>query len=159
MTTLYVQEGASYREARAEDVIACAQGLISKRYRAGSPVIDSPARTREYLKLQLGALDHEVFGCLYLDPRHRLIAFEILFRGTVDGASVHPREVVKQALAHNAAALILVHNHPSGQSTPSAADELITRRLRDSLQLVDVRVVDHLIVAAEMYSFAESGLL
>jgi len=131
MTTLYVREACGYREASAEDVISCAQGLIARRYRSGSPVIDAPERTREFLKVHLGGLDHEVFGCLYLDNRHRLIVAVDLFRGTIDGASVHPREVVKGAITHGAAACILFHNHPTGISLPSQADELITRRLKD----------------------------
>ncbi len=103
---------------------------------------------------------HELFCCLHLDNRHRLIAFEELFRGTIDGASVHPREVVKQALARNAAAMILAHNHPSGVAEPSRADELITRRLREALALVDIPVLDHLIVAGNScVSLAERGLL
>ena len=101
-----------------------------------------------------------MFACLFLDNRHRLIRFEELFRGTIDGASVHPREVVRQALAHNAAALILAHNHPSGVAEPSGADRQITRRLVDALALVDVRVLDHLVVGrGEAFSFAEQGLL
>jgi DNA repair protein RadC len=124
------------------------------------PVLDSPAATRDFLIARLRDSPHEVFGCLHLDNRHRLIAFDELFRGTIDGASVHPREVVKQALARNAAALILAHNHPSGVAEPSQADELITRRLRDALALVDIRVLDHLIVAdTGCLSFAERGLL
>ena len=104
--------------------------------------------------------DHEVFCCLYLDSRHRLMCFEELFRGTIDGASVHPREVVKQALARNATAVILAHNHPSGVAEPSQADELITARLRDALALVDIRVLDHFIVGeGQPYSFAEHGLV
>jgi DNA repair protein RadC len=103
---------------------------------------------------------HELFCCLHLDNRHRLIAFDELFRGTIDGASVHPREVVKQALARNAAAVILAHNHPSGVAEPSQADELVTRRLREALQLVDIRVLDHMIVADNgCLSFAERGLI
>jgi DNA repair protein RadC len=94
-----------------------------------------------------------------LDGRHRLLAVENLFRGTISSSSVHPREVVKSALAHNAAAVVLFHNHPSGLTEPSAADELITRRLREALALIDVRVLDHLIVAESVYSFAEHGLL
>jgi DNA repair protein RadC len=111
------------------------------------------------LRIHLGGCDHEIFGVLHLDYRHRLIAREDLFRGTVDGASVHPREVVKAALAHNAAGVILFHNHPSGIAEPSQADELITRRLIDALALVDIRVLDHLIVTERVYSFAEHGLL
>ena len=100
------------------------------------------------------------FWCLYLDSRHRLIRFEELFRGTIDGATVHPREVLRQALAHNAAAVILAHNHPSGVAEPSQADEMITRRLKEALALVDIRVLDHLVIAgAEAVSLAEKGLM
>lgn len=120
----------------------------------------NPADTRNYLSAQLRGRDHEVFACLFLDTRHRVIAFEEVFRGTIDGASVHPREIVKLALAHSAAAVILAHNHPSGISEPSQADIHLTRRLRDALMLVDVRVLDHLIVGDGMpMSFAEQGLL
>ena len=159
MTTLYVREQDGFREASAGDVIASAQGLIARRYRSGSPALTSPQRTREYLNLHLGALDYEVFGCLYLDNRSRLIAIEDLFRGTIDGASVHPREVVKSAIHHGAAGCIAFHNHPSGVSQPSQADEVITRRLRDVLSLVDVRLLDHLIVGESVFSFAEAGYL
>ena len=120
----------------------------------------NPRATREFLRMRLRDLPYEVFGCVYLDSRHRVIAFEELFRGTIDGASVHPREVVRQALARNAAAVILVHNHPSGLAEPSQADELITRRLKEALGLVDIRVLDHLVVGdAVCESFAERGLL
>jgi len=159
MATLYVREEAGYREASAEDVLAHAQGLIAQRFRTGSPVLTSPARTREFLQLKLGARDYEMFCMLALDNRHRLIEFVELFRGTVDGASVHPREVVKEALRLNAAAVILVHNHPSGVAAPSQADELITQRLKEALALVDVRVLDHLVVGETIHSFAEAGLL
>jgi len=127
--------------------------------RAG-PLLDSPAATHRYLIARLRDRPHELFCCLHLDNRHRLIAFDELFRGTIDGASVHPREVVKQALARNAAAVILVHNHPSGVAEPSQADELITRRLSAALALVDIRVLDHCIVADNAcLSFAERGLI
>jgi DNA repair protein RadC len=120
----------------------------------------NPRATREFLRSKLRDLPHEVFCCVYLDNRHRVIAFEELFRGTIDGASVHPREVVKQALARNAAAVILVHNHPSGLAEPSQADELITRRLKEALSLVDIRVLDHVVVGDGVCeSFAERGLL
>ncbi len=102
---------------------------MAPRVRAGTPVLDSPSTTREFLRLRLGVLDHEVFSILCLDSRHRLIGYVELFRGTIDGASVHPREVVKEALARNAAALICCHGHPSGDPTPSRADELVTLRL------------------------------
>jgi len=125
-----------------------------------APSLINPRATREFLIARLRDLPYEVFCCLHLDNRHRLIAFEELFRGTIDGASVHPREVVKQALARNAAAVILAHNHPSGVAEPSQADELITQRLKQSLALVDIRVLDHLVVGdCACISFAERGLL
>jgi DNA repair protein RadC len=157
--TLFVRDGDSYREASAQDVIQRASALIAQRFRAGAPVIDSPARTREFLQHQIGGLEHEVFGALMLDNRHRLIRCQILFRGTIDGASVYPREVVREVLNANAAALVLFHNHPSGISMPSQADEMVTRRLREALQLIEVRVLDHVIVGESIYSFAENGLL
>jgi DNA repair protein RadC len=127
--------------------------------RAG-PAMNAPAATRQFLTAQLRDRPYEVFCCLHLDNRHRLIHFEEVFRGTIDGASVHPREVVRQALQYNAAALIFAHNHPSGVAEASQADELITRRLRDALALVDIRVLDHLIVGDNhCLSFAERGLL
>ena len=123
-------------------------------------LLANPEATRHYLITTLGDLPHEVFCCLFLDTRHRLICFEELFRGTIDGASVHPREVVRRALQHNAAALILAHNHPSGVAEPSQADQRITRRLKQALQLVDIRILDHLVVGERtVMSFAEHGLL
>jgi len=124
------------------------------------PALSSPEAVRRFLRARLRDLPHEVFCCLYLDNRNRVIGFEELFRGTIDGASVHPREVVKHALARNAAALILAHNHPSGIAEPSQADEVITRRLKSALALVDIRVHDHLVVGdSACVSFAERGLL
>lgn len=122
--------------------------------------LTSPAVTREFLQAKLRDLPHELFCCMLLDNRNRVIAFEELFRGTIDGASVHPREVVKLALQRNAAAVILAHNHPSGVAEPSQADEMITRRLRDALGLVDIRVLDHFVIGeGECVSFAERGLI
>lgn len=124
------------------------------------PLLDAPARTTEFLIAQLRDRPYEVFCCLHLDSRHRLIGFDELFRGTIDGASVHPREVVRQAMERNAAAVIFAHNHPSGVAEASQADELITRRLREALALMDIRVLDHLIVGdGACLSFAERGLL
>jgi len=124
------------------------------------PALSTPDATRNFLTAQLRDRPYEVFCCLYLDNRHRLIAFEELFRGTIDRAGVHPREVLRQTLVHNAAALILAHNHPSGVLEPSQADELITRRLKEALALVDVRVLDHFIIGdGHCYSFSEAGLL
>jgi DNA repair protein RadC len=120
----------------------------------------SPKATRDYLSSELRDLEHEVFCCLYLDKRHRLIQFQRLFHGTIDGASVHPREIVKLALQRNAAAVIIAHNHPSGVAEPSQADELITQRVKEALALVDIRLLDHIIVGdGTCVSFAESGLL
>jgi DNA repair protein RadC len=122
--------------------------------------LSSPRDSAAFLKAQLAHKPYEVFACLFLDNRHRVLAFEELFRGTLDGASVHPREVVRAALKHNAAAVILAHNHPSGVAEPSAADRNITRQLRDALQLVGVRVLDHLVVGAgEPTSMAARGLI
>lgn len=123
-------------------------------------VLNSPARVRDFLKLNLGHLPHEVFMALFLDAQNRLIAAEELFRGTLTQTSVYPREVVKRSLHHNAAAVVFAHNHPSGVAEPSQADELLTRALTQALQLVDVRVLDHLIVGnGAVLSFAERGLL
>ena len=130
-----------------------------ERLHAG-PSLTSPRAAREFLIARLRDRDHEVFCCLYLDSRHRLICFEELFRGTIDGASVHPREVVKQALRRNATSVILAHNHPSGVAEPSQADEIITTRLRDALALVDIRMLDHLIVGdGACTSLAERGIV
>ncbi len=130
-----------------------------ERLRHG-PSLTSPRAARDFLVARLRDRDQEVFCCLFLDSRHRLIAFEELFDGTIDGASVHPREVVKQALRRNASAVILAHNHPSGVAEPSQADEIITVRLRDALALVDIRVLDHLIVGdGTCSSLAERGVL
>ncbi len=123
-------------------------------------VLNSPDKVRQYLQLQLARREHEVFAVLYLDAQNRLLKCEELFRGTLTQTSVHPREVVKHALRHNAAAVILAHNHPSGVAEPSRADELLTKALKDALALVDVRVLDHLIVAGNAtVSFAERGLI
>ena len=123
-------------------------------------VLSNPSQTRDYLRLRLGRCECEFFGALYLDNRHRVIACEELFRGTIDGASVHPREVVKDALKHNAAAIIFYHNHPSGICEPSQADRMITERLKDALAIVDIRVLDHYVVSQDdSVSFAERGLL
>ena len=123
-------------------------------------VISDPDASRMFLQLRLGAYQREVFACLFLDSQHRLISYEELFFGTIDGASVYPREVVSRALLLNAAAVILAHNHPSGISEPSEADRRITDRLRSALLLIDVRVLDHLVIGdGEVTSFAERGLI
>ncbi|TXK60791.1 RadC family protein [Alkalisalibacterium limincola] len=123
---------------------------LGNRHLAGAlergEALTDPARAGEYFARRLRGLPHEVFACLFLDTRHRALAFEELFRGTIDGAEVHPREVVRRCLAHNAAAVIIGHNHPSGVSEPSAADRAVTARLREALALVDVRLLDHFVV-------------
>ena len=121
--------------------------------------LTSPEETRQFLSSQLRDYPHEVFAVLFLDQRHRVICFEEMFRGTIDGASVYPREVVKKSLEFNAAAVIFAHNHPSGVAEPSQSDERITKRLKEALALVDIRVLDHFVVGDEVVSFAERGLL
>ena len=148
-----------YRPARIEEILDAARRALSTRVKRGTS-LTSPKLVRDFLTVQLGALEHEVFCVAYLDNRHRLIEFVELFRGTIDGATVHPREVVKQALQLNAAAVIFAHPHPSGIAEPSHADELITHRLREALALVEIRVLDHLIVAGgDIVSLAEKGLI
>lgn len=123
-------------------------------------VLNSTADTRDFLQAHLRDRGEEYFCCLFLDNRHRVLAFEELFRGTLNGASVYPREVLRRALALNAGAVVLVHNHPSGVAEPSRADEVLTRRLKEGLAQVDVRLLDHLVVGdGEMASFADRGLL
>jgi DNA repair protein RadC len=123
-------------------------------------ILVSPADTRRYLLARLRDYPHEVFACLFLDNRHRVIEFSEMFRGTIDGTSVHPREVVKQALARNAAAVIFAHNHPSGVAEPSSSDYRLTQRLKDALALVEIRVLDHVVVGdGYTVSLAERGQL
>ncbi len=137
--------------------------LAQRYFEQSLPVghaIRSPADTERYLSAKLRDLPHELFCCLFLDNRHRVLAFEALFRGTIDGTSVYPREVVKQALAVNAAAVILAHNHPSGVAEPSQADERITRRLKSALELVDIRLLDHFVIGdGQCTSLASRGLV
>jgi DNA repair protein RadC len=148
-----------YRPALAEEVLSQARRVLSQRVRRGA-TMSSPQAVKDHLRLEIGVLEHEVFCELFLDAQHRIIALKQMFRGTVTQTSVYPREVVKEALALNAAAVILAHNHPSGAAEPSRADEFLTQTLKTALALVDVRVLDHLVVAgADVRSFAELGLL
>ncbi len=147
------------RYATLQAAVELTRRQLREALRAG-PALAAPEATRGFLLAELGQRPYEVFSCLYLDSRHRLIAFEELFRGTIDRAGVHPREVLRQTLAHNAAAVIFAHNHPSGVLEPSGADELITRRLAEALGLIDVRVLDHFIIGdGRCFSFCEHGLL
>lgn len=138
-------------------VVEMARRHLFEELERGEGLTD-PGQSTRYLQARLRDLPHEVFACLFLDNRHRVIAFEELFRGTINGASVHPREVVKRALSLNAAAVILAHNHPSGVSEPSQADRDLTRRLQQALELVEVRVLDHIVIGdGEPVAFAERG--
>ena len=169
MNKINSEDKAEYKSDReAEDIIKfegtkdqlvnAAIDILNKRIIRGDS-LTSPNDSRNYLKLKLSSYEHEVFGCLWLDNRNRVIEFSEMFRGTIDGASVYPREVIKEALKHNAAAVIFSHNHPSGVAEPSRADEQITKRLKDALALVDIRVLDHIIIGEEIVSFAERGLI
>ncbi len=142
-----------------QSLMELALAVLQDLHRPGLE-LPSPNSTRDYLRVLLADRKAEVFGCMYLDNRHRVIETAELFQGTIDGAAVYPRVVVQQALTLNAAAVMFFHNHPSGVAEPSHADEAITRRLKDALALVDIRVLDHFIVTAgESLSFAERGLL
>ena len=143
-----------------QELIAKAVACLEAKYLVKKPALTSPEATRDYLKLRLDGMAYEVFALLLLDTRHHVIHYVELFRGSIDGASVHPREVVRLALAHDAAAVIMAHNHPSGITEPSQADLRITQRIKDALALIDVRVLDHIIVGEGTgVSFAERGIL
>lgn len=140
--------------------LARAAAILERHALQGRDALTSPEAVRDYLRTRLACLPHEVFMCLYVDSQNRLIACEELFRGTLAQTSVYPREVVKAALARNAAGVIFAHNHPSGVAEPSRADELLTSSLKQALALVDIRTLDHMIVAGrQVLSFAERGLL
>lgn len=147
------------KRAQFAAVIELARRSIEEGLQEKS-ALTSPGAVRDYLRLAIGRHQHEVFVCLWLDAQHRVLDFEEAFRGTLTQTSVYPREIVKAALARNAAAVIFAHNHPSGAAQPSQADELLTRNLKEALALVDVKVLDHFIVAGnQAISFAERGLL
>jgi DNA repair protein RadC len=159
-SVLFVEEDSGlHREATPAEVQQVALNHLARTLR-GTQMLSSPKDVRDFLCLKLGSLEHELFAILMLDSQHRVIDFVELFRGTVSQTSVYPREVLKEALARNAAAVILVHNHPSGVTEPSRADETMTQNLKSALALVDVRVLDHFIVAGcQVLSFSERGLL
>lgn len=145
--------------AQLQAVLEMSRRHLAERLTRDS-ALESPRAVRDYLKAMLRHEPHEVFGCLFLDTKHRVLGFEVLFRGSIDGAAVYPRQVVKRALAHNAAALILCHNHPSGNPEPSQADRVLTQRLKEALGLVEVRVLDHFIIGeGEPLSMVEYGWL
>ena len=150
---------ATLNDDEKQSLMELALAVLQDLHRPGLE-LPSPNSTRDYLRVLLADRKAEVFGCMYLDNRHRVIETAELFQGTIDGAAVYPRVVVQQALTLNAAAVMFFHNHPSGVAEPSNADEAITQRLKDALALVDIRVLDHFIVTAgESLSFAECGLL
>lgn len=141
-------------------VINQALHILEKRMFHRGESLTSSLAVREYLRLRLAAEPHEIFSAVFLDNQHRVIAFEPLFQGTIDSASVYPRVIVHKALEHRAASLIIAHNHPSGVSEPSEADKVLTRRIKETLVLIDVRLLDHFVVGeGEPFSFAEAGLL
>ncbi len=144
--------------AQLQAVIEMARRYLQERLQRGE-TFTSPETTSDYVRHRLRHYPYEVFACLFLDTRHRLIEFEEMFRGTIDGASVHTREIVRKALTHNAAAVILAHNHPSGNPEPSQADKRITERIREALSLIDVRVLDHIVVGDETVSMAARGIV
>lgn len=147
------------KSAQLQAVLEMARRHLQEHVGSGD-LLANPASTRRFLQVQLRDEPREIFAALFLDSQHRLLAFEPLFFGTIDGASVHPREVAKHCLRYNAAALIVAHNHPSGMAEPSQSDRRITERLRDSLALLDIRLIDHVVVGAnDCVSFSERGWL
>ena len=157
---LYVRQGTrSYRVASGDAILEAARSVVDLRMQRGTLFVD-PKASAEFFQAKLAGLEREVFAVVFLDTRHRLIEYAELFQGTIDGAEVHPREVVRHALRCNAAAVIVAHNHPSGSTEPSAADRAVTARLKQALALVDVRLLDHFIIAgSKATSMAGGGLL
>ncbi len=159
MTELYMKSGDGYRVATPSKICEAASAYLFKKITKESPKIESPREAGEFLKNQAG-LNHEQFGIVFLDNRHRVVEVKIMFKGSIDSAMVHPREVVREALDLNAAAVVLFHNHPSGGCEPSMADIKITKMLKEALALFDIRIIDHLLVAGvKCVSFAERGAL
>ena len=156
---LFVREsGRRYRKATNDEVLAHV-GALAYRSAVGQSMT-SPRAIKDFLKTRCARLDHEIFGVIFLDNRHRVKHVEDVFRGTIDGSSVHPRDVVKLALEQAAAAVVIFHNHPSGIAEPSQADEMITERLRQALGLMDIRLLDHFVIGGDsVVSFAERGLI
>ncbi|ERY33667.1 TPA: RadC family protein [Pseudomonas aeruginosa] len=148
-----------YMQATADQILEAARQVIDQKIPRGA-LFTSPELVKDYLRTKLVGFEHEVFAVLFLDTKHRLIEYAELFHGTIDQASVYPREVVKAALRVNAAAVVFSHNHPSGNPEPSHADKVLTQRLREALAIVEIRTLDHIVVGSEgTVSFAEQGLL
>lgn len=152
------QKYTFHQPVTAYQILEKAAEILEQQYLRGDALC-SPQATRDYLKYRLGAKEREVFSVLLLDNQNRVIAYEELFQGTIDSASVYPREVVKTVLKANASAVIFAHNHPSGVTIPSEADKRITKRLQDALSLIDIRVLDHFIIGQDTFSFADRGLI
>lgn len=147
------------RVVSEQEILDMAKHLAESKLSKGE-ILNSPSLVKDHLTILLQEYEYEVFGVIFLDTQHQMLSFSLLFRGTIDNASIYPREVVKEALAINAAAVIFVHNHPSGITEPSQADHRITKRLIEALQTVDIRVLDHFIVGSgKIVSFAEKGFL
>ena len=162
MNTVKTESAATYAATTnvAEDaIIAQAMSILESRLRTKTTTFTSPNQSKHFVRCKLQQLEHEVFSVLFLDNQNYLIEYTEMFRGTIDSASVYPREVAKAALELNAAAVIFAHNHPSGISVPSSADRNITNKLKSALELFDIRVLDHIIIGDTTYSFAESGLI
>ena len=154
---LYIKDPCGiYQPAPKETILSEARKLSGYQFRRGAAIL-SPAAAKEAIGLKLTGLEHEVFGCLFLDSRHQVLAWREMFRGSINRNSVHPREVVKEALTLNAASVIIAHNHPSGGIQPSKEDLELTRTLTEILKVIDVRVLDHLIVGEEVLSLSETG--
>ncbi|EIL8370217.1 DNA repair protein RadC [Vibrio alginolyticus] len=158
MRTQNTHHDYPFKTSELNELLECAAEALATKYKREG-TFTNPTNVKEYLKLKLGAHDREVFAVMFLDNQHQLISFEELFFGTIDAASIYPREVLKSALNHNAAAVIFAHNHPSGIAEPSQADKRITQRLIDALKLADIRVLDHIVVGEGCVSFAEKGLI
>jgi DNA repair protein RadC len=160
MQTMMVKSGTRYRKATVAEVCEVAGSYALQAFNQERPSLASPLNAVRHLRAMYQGLDHEIFSVLFLDRRNRLIECVEMFRGTIDGASVHPREVLKEVIWRGAAAVIFAHNHPSGIAEPSQADESITKLLRDALAMIDVRVLDHIIIGGQHYcSFSERGLM
>ena len=154
---LYIKDLCGvYQPAPKETILSEARRLSGYQFRRGAAIL-SPTSAKEAIGLKLTGLEHEVFGCLFLDSRHQVLAWREMFRGSINRNSVHPREVVKEALALNAASVIIAHNHPSSGIQPSKEDLELTRTLTEILKVIDVRVLDHLIVGEEVLSLSETG--
>ena len=159
-SALYVRTRTQrYKVANADEIVEAARVVVGQRMQRGASFAN-PLDSQRFFQDKLGGLEREVFAVAYLDTRHRLIEYVELFHGTIDGAEVHPREVVRQAIRCNAAAVIVAHNHPSGTTDPSAADRAVTARLKQALALVDVRLLDHVIVGGlSETSMASQGMV